>query len=503
MKICLVNAAFPPSLWDFSGCKEIGGYKYPFPPLSLLTLAGLTPKEHEITIMDENTGRIDFETEADLIGITGTHIQKERIFEIADFFRRRGIKVAIGGPILSGHTLDECLLHADTVFIGEAERTWPGFLKELLEGRHGRVYSDDTWVDLSLSAMPRFDLVNLRDYSTALVETSRGCPFSCEFCEVPLRLGRIQRTKSVKAVMQEVEYLYLLGADSVFFVDDNLIGKRARTMELLRGLASFVKSIDYKMHFTGNVTLNLAKDKELLSLFREANFKRVFIGIETPREETLMSVNKRQNLGYNPVEAVHTITSHGMMVWGSFVVGFDNDDKNVFGEILDLINRSEMPIAMVGPLQAIPGTPLYERIKKQGRLINSNPLGVRAEKKGFFSTNIVSSRMRAQDISDGLKKLAASLYEVDNFKKRLISSIRRFKDCPKSAAGPIGRQNIFSVLRLLKYYLLTTDTGRIRMFLDVCAELIKHHEHIHIALNHLAVYKHMKSFFYEDDHLHH
>ena len=195
MKICLINTRFPLSLWDFSYCKDIDGSMFPFPPLSLAALGALTPREHEVFIFDENIRHIDMALTADIVGITGYDIQKERVYQLADEFRNRGITVAIGGPLVRESSLDECSRHADVVFLGEAEYTWPAFIRDFQAGHAQPVYIQDGFVDLTDSPAPRFELLELPVYSTALIETSRGCPHSCEFCEIPVRLGRRARVK--------------------------------------------------------------------------------------------------------------------------------------------------------------------------------------------------------------------------------------------------------------------------------------------------------------------
>ncbi|MFZ3072559.1 MAG: radical SAM protein [Thermodesulfobacteriota bacterium] len=496
MKICLINPVFPSSLWDFSGCRDLSGYEFPFPPLSLMTLAGLTPNGHGVRILDENTASLDFDIDAALVGITGYHIQKERAFAIADEFRERGVYAVIGGSLVSESTLEECLQHADAVFLGEAERTWPIFLAEFSAGRPKKIYKEDTLVSMSLSPLPRFELVSLEKYSTAMVETSRGCPYGCEFCEIPSRLGKLPRAKPIEAVMEEVKKLHCLGVDSIFFIDDNFIGSRERTIRLLKELIAFVKSVDYKMYFTCQFTLNNAVDTELLGLFREANFKRVFMGLETPRSETLKRINKRQNLSCDPVKAVHAILSHGIIVWGSFIVGFDGDTPSIFGEQLKLIEDANIPVAMVGLLQALPGTPLYERMKKEGRLEETEAGGIRGAHDDLTRTNIAPIGMTKEELVIGYERLIESIYEETGFGRRLIAAIRRDDGYAIKSRARLNKKNVLSLLRILRYYLLTIDIARSRMFLRVMAEVIfRRPGAAFTALTHLAVYKHFKAFY--------
>ena len=295
MRICLVNPRFPLSLWDFSLCRDLDGSAFSFPPLGLATLAALTPPEHAVTIHDENVRPLEDGLDADIVGITGYAIQQERVFELADRLRKQGRFVALGGPVVQPHTLEECLNHADAVFLGEAEYTWPQFLRDREKGQGRRQYVQDTLVDLADSPLPRFDLIDLPAYAAAIIETSRGCPHSCEFCEIPARLGKGARTKSTAQVMAEVRDLAERGVDSIFIIDDNFFGGRTRTVELLGELEQFVRSARSPVYFSCQFTIDTARDDQVLDLLDRANFRRVFIGIETPRRASLAHAKKVQN----------------------------------------------------------------------------------------------------------------------------------------------------------------------------------------------------------------
>ncbi|MCX5717657.1 MAG: radical SAM protein, partial [Nitrospirae bacterium] len=343
MKICLINPCFPLSLWDFSYSRDIDGNIFPFPPLALATLAALTPGEYEVVICDENVKPVDFDTEADIVGITGYHIQKERVYQIADSFRSKGKTVAIGGPLVQKSNLDECTEHADIVFLGEAEYTWPSFIRDFQSGNAQPLYAQDGFVDLVASPAPRFELLELSVYSTAIIETSRGCPHSCEFCEIPIRLGKRPRNKSVEQVMTEIRSLYALGTDSIFIIDDNFFGNRKRALALLAEIERFVKSIDYRVYFSCQFTIDISRDEEILILMNKANFRRVFVGIETPRKLSLTMARKNQNTKVDLLDAVRRIQSNNIIVWGSFIVGFDSDDTNIFNEQLKFIQAASIP----------------------------------------------------------------------------------------------------------------------------------------------------------------
>lgn len=496
MKIYLLNARFPLSLWDFSGCSDIDGSAFPFPPLSLATLAALTPKGHEVVICDENVHSVAVSDDADVIGITGYTIQKESVFILADAFRKRGITVAIGGPLVQESTLEECAIHADAVFLGEAEYTWPMFVRDAESKNIQPLYIQKELVDMSNSPVPRFDLLELSAYSSAIIETSRGCPHSCEFCEIPIRLGKGSRVKTTEQVMAEISALYLLGADSIFIIDDNFLGNRTRAIELLSQIREFVRSIDYRVYFSCQFTIDIARDENILSLLKEANFRRVFVGIETPRESSLVGVKKRQNTRINLLEAVCVLQAHSIIVWGAFIVGFDDDDVHVFDEQFDFIQSASIPVAMVGILQALPGTPLYRRVVAEGRLINNEAGGIRSSCKHLSSTNIMPKHMTITELISGYRSLVKRLYSCKNFAERLINAVKAGEKNVLRSGPKLTKKDVLILLRILRYYLFTTEPWRAGMFVRVITQTLIHNPaYLKTALMHLVVYKHLKMFY--------
>jgi radical SAM superfamily enzyme YgiQ (UPF0313 family) len=498
MKITLINPRFPLSLWDFSLCRDLAGSAFPFPPLSLATLAGLTPRRHEVVICDENVRPVDLQRNADLVGITGYHIQKEQVFRLADAFRKRGITVAIGGPLVQRDNLDECLTHADAVFLGEAEYTWPAFIGDLQANSARPVYHQDGFVAMSDSPAPRFDLLDQAAYSSAIIETSRGCPHSCEFCEIPIRLGKGSRTKSIEQVMGEIRDLAALGVDSIFIIDDNFFGNRKRAADLLAEIERFVRSVDHRIYFSCQFTIDVARDDEVLALLHRANVRRVFIGIETPRQASLAMANKSQNTLVDLQDAVRRIQSHAIIVWGAFIVGFDSDDKDVFDEQLAFIQAASIPVAMVGMLQALPGTPLYDRIKREGRFRDGETGGIRGAASSLVHTNIEPKNMTYEELAGGFRYLVRALYRYDNFAERLLNAVALGKKAGIKGRARLTGKGVATILRLLRYYLVTMDLGRVRMFLMVLLRtLTQNPQQLHTVLMHLVVYKHLKLFYEE------
>ncbi|HEY2748584.1 MAG TPA: radical SAM protein [Polyangia bacterium] len=500
MKILLVNPRFPPSLWDFSGCMELEGSAYPHPPLALPTLAALTPHCHEVRLVDENVEPIDLAADADLVGITGYYIQRGRILELADAFRARGIPVAIGGPIVEHSTVAMLAPHADALFRGEAEHTWPRYLDELARGCATALYDQPALIDMRESPPPRYELLRRGAYSTATIETSRGCPMACEFCEIPTRLGQKARSKSIEQVMTEVRAWHALGADSIFFIDDHFIGNRAHCKRLLEELARFVVEIEHAMYFTCQFTINLARDQEMLELLHAANFRRVFVGIETPRKETLLAAKKKQNVVGDLVESVHTLQSYNLTVWAGMIVGFDGDDAAIFDEQQAFLAEAGIPVIMNGLLQAIPGTPLHARMARDGRLRDVAMAGVRGNQEALITSNIVR-RPSAHELDDaqlvrGYQRMMRDVYEPERFADRLLGSLRRgARPVARSRRPPTWKQ-LAIVARLARHYLLTTDRRRQKMFVRIVGETLRHRpDELDTALMHLVVYKHLRAFY--------
>lgn len=496
MRIYLINPASPLSLWDFSLSRDITTHAFPYPPLALPTIAALTPSGHEVTLCDENVENIDFEIEADLIGITGYSSQSSRVFEIGDIFRAQGKKVVIGGPLVDAAAMADCLLHANTVFMGEAEYTWPQYLKDLKNGIESPVYHQRDTINIDDSPRPLFELLKNDSYSTALVETSRGCPYACEFCEVPARLGNKTRNKNLAQVMEEVRTLYKLGARSIYFTDDCFVGNRKRAKRLLLQLGQFAQSVRYSMSFSCQFTINCANDDELLSLFYKANFKLVFIGIETPQKESLLAAGKKQNANIDLVEAVRKIQSYNITVWAGLLIGLDGDGKNVFDDQFAFLGKAGIPIAMIGLLQAIPGTPLYARLEKEQRIKTGETSGLMGSYDRLMSTNIASLHFPEEELFRGFKSHVENVYDYRHFGDRVIGSIKLSAQPNLHLQKKLGAKELLALFRIIKYYLNLTHPRRALMFLRIMLyALVFKPQQLETVLVHLVIHKHFKAFY--------
>jgi radical SAM superfamily enzyme YgiQ (UPF0313 family) len=412
MKIYLIAPRNPESFWTFDRILPVLHKKCIFPNLSLPTVAALTPREHEVVLCDENVEPVDFDTDADVVGLTGYVVHKERILELAAEFRRRGKLVAVGGP-LATLCPDELRDAVDVVFVGEAEYTWPQFLEELAVGYAQAEYRQVEKPRMEDSPLPRFDLLKLDEYRTMTVQFGRGCPFSCEFCDIIVMYGRRPRTKTTAQMMAEVQELHRLGIRNIFVVDDNFIGNKREAKDLLTALAEWQRANGRPLELMTEVTLNVAQDDELLRLMREANFTSVFIGIESPRAASLRETNKTQNLRENVLASVQRIQAAGIEVMAGMIVGFDHDDPAIFEEQFRFIQEANIPISMTGMLNAVPRTPLYERLKRAGRLVKDF-VGDQ-----FVFTNIVPQGMSSLQLYEGYRRLLRRLYGYRNYYRRV------------------------------------------------------------------------------------
>jgi radical SAM superfamily enzyme YgiQ (UPF0313 family) len=414
VKILLVTPRNPTSFWTYDEILPVLGKRCIFPNLSMPTIAGLTPPEHEVVLCDENVEEIDFDADADIVGVTGYIIHRERMFEIVEEFRRRGRFVAVGGPFAS-LCPEQLRGRCDALFVGESEETWGRFLADFEAGAAQAEYQPDEKPDMTLSPTPRFDLLRVDRYHALTIQFARGCPFNCEFCDIIVVYGRRPRAKSVEQVMREVRECHRLGARQVFIVDDNFIGNKKLAKELLRELARFGSENGYPMSFQTEASLNVAQDEELLALLRAANFTTIFIGIESPRKASLAESKKTQNMRGDLVANVRRVQAYGIQVQAGMIVGFDHDDASIFEEQLRFIQEARIPVSMTGMLQAMPKTPLYDRIEREGRLIT--------ESTGdqFVLSNIVPSLMSRRALYEGYRWLAEQLYDFGNYRERTLA----------------------------------------------------------------------------------
>ncbi len=462
MKLLLINPRFRESFWSFKWTIEkILPYnrRTVNPPLGLATLAALCPEHWEVSIVDENVESVPLEPDADIIGICGMGIQFERQKELLTFYRKKGYYVVAGGSYASlCPELYESI--ADTVVAGEAEYIWKEFCQDFERGKPKKLYQETGEVDLTDSPVPRFDLLKLDKYEAISLQFSRGCPFRCEFCDIIVMFGRKPRTKSLEQVGRELDMLRRLNISNVFFVDDNLIGNKPVVKKLLRFLIDYQREHNFQFRFGTEASLNLAQDDELLSLFREANFEWVFIGIESPDENSLKETLKFQNTRQDMISSIRKIYSYGIEILAGFIIGFDNDTVEIFEKQYRFIQESGIQAAMVGLLTAVPKTPLYERLQKEGRIIvNAN-----SSDNTKLGTNIIPKRMTYDEMIRGYRNLYYRLLDDASIAERIKNKLRYLSNPLFRSVYPLKEQ-IGVATRFFIYGLLPGGISRIYHFL--------------------------------------
>jgi radical SAM superfamily enzyme YgiQ (UPF0313 family) len=413
-EILLINPRFEVSYWGLEHAMAIFGKRANVPVACLPLLAALTPERHRVTLVDENVEAIDFDrvSGADIVGVTGMVVQRFRMREILEELKRRGLFTVVGGPWISVEE-DYFGSLVDVSFIGEAEQTWPQFLDQWERGTHYTRYEQSNRTDMTTVPTPRFDLLKMKHYMFGSLQFSRGCPFQCEFCDIIVTFGRVPRLKNTAQVVAELEALRAQKSEIVFVVDDNLIGNRRVIKSLLLDVIRWQKTNGYPISFFTEASLDLAEDEELMRLMVEANFMSVFIGIESPNEDSLRETKKFQNVrqGGTLIEKVSRVQNAGLEVWCGMIVGFDHDDATIFAAQRKFIHDAQIGLAMIGMLAAIPKTPLHARLVDEGRL---DPMD-----KTPFGTNVIPLLMSREELRDGYVALMEELYEPEAFFDRI------------------------------------------------------------------------------------
>jgi len=419
MKVLLVNPEFPDTYWSFRHALPFEGKRCAFPPLGLLTVSALLPDSWERKLVDLNVRRLkasDIDW-ADMVMATAMLVQKDSLKEVVKRCKAKGKRVVLGGPYVT--TTIEDLPDADHIFLGEAETTLPQFIEDLAQGKPKRSYQAAERPPLSATPLAHFHLADLRRYSAMSVQYSRGCPFSCEFCDIIEIYGRVPRTKSNQQMLAEFDALKALGwRGTVFIVDDNFIGNKKNVRQLLPELARWQKENGYPFSLITESSVNLADDEPLLHNMRDAGFRRVFLGIETPVEESLKEAQKSQNRG-NLLDSVKKIQSYGMEVMAGFIVGFDNDPADIFQRQIDFIRKSAIPLAMVGLLNALPDTQLWKRLEREGRLLGE------ASGNNTTCTFNFKTRMDPALLIQGYQTIMRTIYSPREYYERALDSMRR------------------------------------------------------------------------------
>jgi radical SAM superfamily enzyme YgiQ (UPF0313 family) len=461
MRLLLVNPKYPESFWSFKWAIDgiLPSKRAINPPLGLATLAALCPPSWDVQIVDENIESVPLAPAADIIGICGMGVQFERQSELLRYYRDRNYFVVAGGSFAS-LCPERYEALADTIVAGEAEYAWPRFCADFERGDAAPLYREAGVVALADSPTPRFDLLKLDRYSTATMQFSRGCPYLCEFCDIIVMFGRKPRAKELAQVERELDALRAQDAVNVFFVDDNLIGNRNVAKGLLRMLIDYQARHGYRFRFGTEASINLAQDAELMQLMRDANFGWVFIGIESSDPQTLKDTRKTQNTHMDVLESIRTIYGYGIDVLGGFIVGFDNDTLESFETQYRFIMNSGIQAAMIGLLTALPRTPLYERLQREGRLRTTRDHSDNTK----LATNVVPKRIDYNDMIAAYKSLYRRLLTDGAIAERVRNKLRHLGTPVYDGEYRTG-QRVAIVLRLLAKGVVPGGASRIRHFL--------------------------------------
>jgi radical SAM superfamily enzyme YgiQ (UPF0313 family) len=476
MKVLFVYPEFPDTFWSFKHALPFLGKRSAFPPLGLLTVSAMLPDHWERRLVDMNVEALkDSDLNwADVVFFSGMIVQGPSMKTAIARAKQRGCTTVVGGPIVS--TQDSNLAEADHLVEGEAEELMTQLVADLERGEAQHDYKAKQLPDLTHVPLPHLHLARLRRYSTLPVQYSRGCPFTCEFCDIIEIYGRRPRTKTGDQIRGELQQMYDLGwRGRVFLVDDNFIGNKKSVKLLLPQLVAWMQDHKHPFSLFTEASLNLAEDEELLSLMRDAHFTSVFLGIETPVAESLKETTKFQNLRGDLLDSVKLIQAHGIEVMAGFIVGFDHDPLDVFDRQIQFIRDAAIPLSMVGLLTAIPNTQLWRRLKAEGRLLKES-LG----NNTLLDVNFIP-KMNTVDLVAGYKRILETIYSPREYFERasaFLSQLGRgaarkpldFSDI-MAVARSLWRQGLFSNYRA-EYWKFLADALRTnRQHLDKAMEL--------------------------------
>lgn len=427
MKILLIYPQYPDSFWSFKHALKFISKRAAVPPLGLITVSAMLPKTWQKKLIDLNVSELD-EKEiewADYVFISAMYIQKESVSKVISACINHRTKIVAGGPLFTQEYNNYSQI--DHFVLNEAEITLPQFLNDLSSGCVKKIYKTEKFADLSLSPVPDFHLLPIKKYAFMSIQISRGCPFSCEFCEITSLLGHKVRLKKTSQIIQELDSLYRLNwRGSVSIVDDNFIGNKKEIKSgLLPSLKSWMEKHKFPFAFNIQSSINLADDEELISLMVETGFTSTFIGIETPDDISLQACNKVQNQNRDMLQSIIKIQNTGMQVSGGFIVGFDSDTLSVFERQINFIQKSGIVSAMVGLLNAPKNTLLYKKLAAENRLTNE------ATGNNTDSSMNFVPKMEYGELMNGYRKIINTIYATKPYYKRIrqmfLNYNRRYK----------------------------------------------------------------------------
>jgi radical SAM superfamily enzyme YgiQ (UPF0313 family) len=427
MKILLIYPEYTETFWSFKYALKFISKKAVNPPLGLLTVAAMLPKEWNKKVIDTNTQKLkDKDIEwADYVFISAMAVQRKSVKNVVKRCKAHGVKIVAGGPLFTASYKD--FKDIDHFVLNEAEITLPVFLRDLKDNCAKHIYSTNEFPDIEKTPVPLYELIDKKKYVSMNIQYSRGCPFDCEFCDITTLFGRKVRTKTKYQILDELEKIYNSGwKGGVFFVDDNFIGNKHKLkVEILPAIIQWMKQKRYPFVFSTEASINLSDDEELMQMMIDAGFNSVFVGIETPDENSLAECNKFQNQNRNLVSSVKKIQSFGMEVTGGFIVGFDNDETSIFKRQIEFIKESGIIVAMVGLLNAPKNTRLYSRLKREKRLLK-NISGNNTD----LSLNFVP-KMNRKKLIEGYKEIIKEIYSAKPYYERVKRFLTEYKPSKK------------------------------------------------------------------------
>ena len=417
MRVLLLYPLFPKTFWSFEKILELVGRKVLLPPLGLITAAAILPQDWDYKLVDRNVRDVT-EAEwdwADLVILSAMIVQKADLLDQIREAKRRGKRVAVGGPYPTSVPEDSIEAGVDYLILDEGEITLPMFVEAIQQGQTAATFraKDGEKPDVTTTPVPRYDLLELDAYDSMSVQFSRGCPFQCEFCDIIVLYGRKPRTKAPAQLLRELDCLYQLGwRRAVFMVDDNFIGNKRNVKLFLQELKGWMAAHDYPFSFNTEASVDLAQDEELLELMLACNFNAVFLGIETPDADSLELTKKFQNTRSSMEESVDKINRAGLRIMAGFIIGFDGEKPGAGDRIIDFVERTAIPTAVFGLLQALPNTALWHRLEKEGRLH-----GNKSDGNQFSLMNFVPTRP-VEEIAQEYVHAFCTLYEPSRFLAR-------------------------------------------------------------------------------------
>jgi len=427
MKILLVYPEYPDTFWSFSYALKFISKKAAYPPLGLITVAAMLPPQWSKRLVDMNVQKLRDKDLlwADYVFLSAMSIQRESVRSVLAKCRDLGVRVVAGGPLFSND--HEEFADVDHLVLNEAEITLRPFLNDLKEGRPEHLYTSPEWADVTTTPVPLWELIDMKQYSSMNIQYSRGCPFDCEFCNITSLYGRIPRTKSSSQVIAELEKIYSLGwREGVFFVDDNFIGNKKKLKDnILPSLIRWMEERKRPFYFSTEASINLADDEELMRLMVQAEFITVFIGIETPNDESLIECAKAQNRNRDLIASVKKIQDFGLEVQAGFIVGFDRDPVTIFDRMTEFIQESGIVTAMVGLLNAPRGTKLYARLVRENRLLKTS-----SGDNTDLSMNFIP-KMGHEKLINGYRQIIETIYSPKHYYIRVKRFMKDFRPMQK------------------------------------------------------------------------